>query len=127
MPFQPYDTGRPAVQEAARTLSHGDELLTKLLLDAWYHHMNVEDYIAILMRPQNPGPYMRRIKVLPTEGDRLRYYHARPPREEELVPEPATVEQRSTIEGRQDGRQSSVVSREKQLVARGSQTAVEIR
>jgi hypothetical protein len=126
MPFQPYDTGRPAVQEAARTLSHGDELLTKLLLDAWYHHMNVEDYISILMRPQNPGPYIRRINTLSNEGDRLRYYRARPPREEELVSAPATVEQRVSTDGQQAGRQSSVVSGEKQLMALESQAPVEI-
>jgi hypothetical protein len=119
MPFQPYDTGRPAVQEAARTLSHGDELLTKLLLDAWYHHMNVEDYISILMRPQNPGPYIRRIKALPTEGDRLRYYHARPPREEELVSAPAMEEQRTSTDGQH-------ASCQKQLVARGSQAPTAI-
>jgi hypothetical protein len=126
MPFQPYDSGRPAVQEVARTLSHGDEFLTKLLLDAWHHHMNVEDYISLLMRPQNPGPYLRRIKVLGNETDQTRYYHARPPLEEELVPKPASSQQRVSSDGRQAGRQSSVVGRQKQLVARGSQAPLEI-
>jgi hypothetical protein len=71
------------VQEEARTLSHGDEFLTKLLLDAWHHHMSVEDYISLLMRPQNPGPYLRRIKTLGNEVAAMRYYHARPPQVEE--------------------------------------------
>jgi hypothetical protein len=112
MPFQPYDTGRPAVQEAARTLSHGDEFLTKLLLDAWHHHMNVEDYISVLMRPQNPGPYVRRIRSLGNEADRLRYYHARPPHDADSGEE-KTEMSRTTAGGgaKWDGGEEETVGR----------------
>jgi hypothetical protein len=70
----------PAGRARALALSQGDPELAKLLLDAWYHGLTVEEYLLGLMRPRIPVPYYRRIRQLGDAGER--YLRARPPLEE---------------------------------------------